>query len=124
MAETIRNGKGWLWADIMHDLKNQGGISEARIDPLSINPGQCKGTYKERDFFLTWSLDDYLLLSMTHNDDLLLELVDAFSKVLEYNPFCKYQEGNIFTYEWDKNDPNGRFNELSEKRNLANLVRI
>ncbi len=124
MAETIRDQRGWLWADIVHDLQTQGGLEGATINPLSVRPGQCGGTYQEGKFFLTWDPKHYLLLSMTNDDSRLKDLVGAFSKVLEYSPFCKYRDGQIFTYEWDKVNPNGRFDELSRQPNIADLVRI
>lgn len=124
MAETIRDGRGWFWADIMHDLKTQGEIEGAVINPLSVRPGQCGGTYQEGNFFLTWDPNNYFLLSMAHDDKPLQELVGAFSKVLGYSPFCKYRDDKVFTYEWDKKDPNGRFDELNKKENLADLVRL
>ncbi len=65
-------------------------------------------------------------------DETLNQLMNAFSKVVEYKPFCKYnfllqkwsKTQILPTYEWDKVDPNGRFEDLGHKPNIADLVRI
>lgn len=124
MAETISNGK-WLWYDIMHDLKQQGGI-EVTINPLSVNPSGCSGnTEKGTTFYITWVPNTFLLLSMTVDDPALAE---AFSKVVEYSPFCKYisKQTGLLTYEWDKVDPVGRFSELQNEGelNLESLINL
>ena len=59
-------------------------------------------------------------------------LMAGLSKVIGYKPFCKYALGvqkgkksaSLPTYEWDKKDKNGRFKELKEKSNIADLVRV
>jgi len=118
MAETIRTGcggqKGWLWADIMGDLRRQGGLAGVVIDPLSVQPGSCGGeTKKGTKFFISWAHNKYLFLTMTGED---LDLVEAFAKVLEYRPYCRYSdEHGLVTFEWDKEDPDGHFAELEKE---------
>lgn len=121
MAETITNGK-WLWHSVMHDLKEQGGI-EVVISPLSVTPHGCSGkTEKETMFYITWIPNTFLLLSMTADEP---ALVEAFSKTIEYTPFCKYnsKESGLLTYEWDKNNPDGRFSDLQTEGEL-NLEKL
>lgn len=123
MAETMRDSRGWNWVDIIHDLKTQGEIEEVIINPLAVKPGSCEGTYKEKKFLLTWKPNHYFLLSMAQDNDSLQKLVGAFSKVIEYSPFCKYRDGEIFTYEWDRVNPDERYVEIS-KQDVTDLVKI
>jgi len=115
MAETIKNGcdgqAKWHWYNVMEDLNTQGGLDEVVIDPLTVNAHGCGGkTKKGTKFYITWVPDMFLLVSMSHEEQ---KLVDAFAKVVEYRPFCRYvNEYGLLTFEWDKKDPSGRFAEL------------
>jgi hypothetical protein len=127
MAETILRGcddgrNKWHWYSVMSDLENAGypGIT---IDPLT--GGQGGNTPDGNRFYMTWAPNTYFLITLVDRPD--NKLIEAFSKVLEYRPFCKYQDsahGQSIgtTYEWDKMDPEGRFNELV--RNGKNPERI
>lgn len=126
MAETIRVGccgqRGWNWADIMQDLERQGGLPGVVINPLSVKPSSCGGeTAAGTKFYITWECDAYLLVTMSAEEPALIE---AFAKVVEYRPFCKYSEGHgLITFEWDKKDPVGRFAEL-EKEGRSELQKV
>lgn len=116
MAETIQNECGgeakWHWYNVMNDLKIQGGLDGVTIDPLSVNPHGCGGeTQKGTKFYITWVPDMFLLVSMSQEEQ---ELIDAFAKVVEYQPFCRYisKESGLLTFEWDKKNSDGRFAEL------------
>lgn len=116
MAETLRTSLGWNWADIMHDLKSQGGL-DIVIDPLTVKPGQCGGKHKNNPFFITWCKDQYLLVTSYKYDQ---ALVNAFSKVVEYKPFVQYKEPEtgFITNEWDKANPQERYQELQKEGKL------
>lgn len=128
MAETIQKACSggmakWHWYSVMEDLKTQGGLDGVVIDPLSVNAHGCGGVTKDgTKFFITWVPDMFLLVSMTLEEQ---SLIDAFAKVVEYRPFCSYisKESGLLTFEWDKKDPNGRFAEL-QKTGEANLRRV
>ena len=124
MAET-RSGNGkWLWHAISNDLDKQGGLKGVIIDPTTVRPNKCKGTSGDVHFHISWLHDHFLLLTMS---DFSPELVNAFAKVLEYEPFCKYMESGVWTVEWDKIDPTERYDELLEIggaiSNLTQLVK-
>jgi hypothetical protein len=124
MAESMREGNngGWLWVDVMRDLEEQGGLKGVTIDPTSAN-GSGRGGHTERGthFFITWCRDQHLVLTVSQEEQ---ALVDAFTAVLGYKPFCRYTiEPNLPTFEWDKQDPEKRFKELVEE-NRAKLERI
>ena len=118
MAETIRNGK-WLWYDVMNDLEKQGGLTGVVIEPTSVGPYGCGGnTKKGTGFYITWIADTFLLVSMSQEEQ---ELIDAFAKIVEYAPFCRYSKDGMLTFEWDKQDPEGRFKDLAEEAELKRI---
>lgn len=117
MAETIQNLHGspkWHWYNIMEDLKVQGGLEGVVIEPSTVSTFGCGGyTQAGTRFGITWVHDRFMLLSLNQDEP---ELVKAFSKVLEYQPFCKYvNTKGLLTYEWDRQDPVGRYKELEKK---------
>jgi hypothetical protein len=132
MAETLQEAcvpEGalkWHWYNVQRDLVQQGGLKEGEIiiDPFSMlkSPSGCAGQYKEIPFYITWIKDMFLLLSSPKFSP---ELVNAFSKVVEYKPFARYVESdnNLVTIEWDKVDPEGRYKSL-EKEGKKELTRL
>lgn len=113
----------WTWANVMADLRDQGHVDGVWINPLSISPDGtgCGGEYQGNRFFITWIKDAFLLLTMQKHSE---ELVRGFTKVVEYDPFCKYSEENgLVTVEWDKVDPEKRYREL-ENQGKKELTRI
>jgi len=126
MAETIEIGcdgtKKWMWFNVANDLEKQGGLTEVLIDPLSVCASGCGGEHEKNHFYITWIHDLFLLVTMQTFSQ---ALVDAFSKVVEYRPFCRYtSKGNLETIEWDKKDPDSRFAELQNDSTVKNLVRL
>lgn len=125
MAETIRSDNGiqkWHWFDVAHDLKEQGGLPNVVVDPLTVTAYGCGGETKEgTKFYITWIHDVFLLLSVSQEQP---ALVEAFAKVVEYRPFCRYiDENGLLTFEWDKKDLEGRFTEL-QKQGALELQRV
>ena len=113
--ETITDGK-WLWYDAMSDLKTHG--CEVTINPLTVGPhhmsGECEGVF----FVVTWVKDKIMLVTTESHKR---KLVDALSDVVEYLPFAMYTDENGFTFEWDKVDPEGRWNDLQDRDGLVRL---
>ncbi len=125
MAETIQDActpigaKKWHWYNVRRDLVEQGGLEdkEVMINPLSVNSHGCGGEHRGNPFYITWALDAFLLVTAKKDDP---ALVDAFAKVVGYQPFAKYKEPNsgLVTTEWDKIDPNGRYQDLQKEDKL------
>ena len=129
MAETIQERNG-LWHVTLaeKDLVEQAGLNP---DDFEQDFGFFR--YKNRRVIISHTYGQHLVVSMEGREDVDLNtLMESFSKVVEHKPFCKYnllpQERSkapiLPTYEWDKVDSNGRYDELSKKTNLADLVRI
>ncbi len=128
MAETIQRNGLWHVTLVEKDLVEQAGLNR---DDFKQDLGFFK--YKGRAVIVSHAYNEHLVVSMEGQEDGdLKQLIDAFSAVVEYKPFCKYNilpsEGSkapiLPTYEWDKVDSNGRYEELSKKTNLADLLRI
>jgi hypothetical protein len=116
MAETIECKLGslskWHWYNVMSDLRNQGGLRGVTINPLSVSQHGCGGkTGSGTKFSITWVPDAFLLVSVSQEEQ---SLIEAFAKVVEYRPFCRYtsKKSGLITFEWDKKDPDSRFIEL------------
>ena len=116
MTETIKQGCNgvdkWHWYNISKDLVDQGGLSKTdiSINPLSVRPSFCAGKFRGHTFTLSWQHEALLMLSMTSFD---IDLVNAFSVVVDYKPFVKYLSPNgMITVEWHKIDPDGEFQKI------------
>lgn len=126
MAETVEVGcdgvRKWLWYNVQRDLQKRGGLGDVVIDPLSVGPHSCGGRHGTNPFFLTWIHEQFLLVTMEKFSQLL---VDAFARVVEYRPFCRYvtSEG-LTTVEWDKENPTGRFATLQHMYGITQLVQL
>jgi hypothetical protein len=121
IMETIQNGK-WHWYNVMGDLEKQGGV-KAIIEPTSVSDYGCAGkTEKGTVFTITWVHNKFLLLSMSQEEP---KLVEAFSTVVGYDPFCRYvsKKSGLRTYEWDKINPEGRFASLQDEKE-PNLEKV
>jgi len=133
MSETLKDAcipigtKKWPWYNIKKDLVRQGGLQkeELIIDPFSVTPYGCGGEYKGNPFYFTWVKDRFLLVSAKEDNRAYEELIEAFAKVVDYQPFAKYIEpsSGLVTTEWDKIDPEGRYKKL-QKEGKINLVRL
>ena len=128
MAETVTLGCDgvikWPWYDVCDDLVRQGGLNQEDIviDPLSVRPHGCGGTYLGNWFFFTWVRGRFCLLTMMEFSQ---SLVDAFSAVLEYEPFaCYHDKQDMVTVEWDKQDPASRWADLQGEQALIPLPRL
>ncbi len=128
MAETLQPNGLWHVVLAEKDLVQQAGL---RHEDFEQDWGHFK--YKGRRVFISIDQGKDLVVSTEGQEDAaLIELMDGFSKVVEYKPFCKYtlrpeaesKAPPLLTYEWDKIDPNGRFEELSQKPSVSELVRI
>lgn len=124
MAETIQDvggGTKWHWYNVMNDLKEQGGLDGVTINPLSVDAHGCGGEHEGNAFYITWVHDQFLLVTMQQFSQ---PLVDAFARVVEYQPFARYDRNGMVTVEWDKNDPQGRFAALQAESEVASLVAV
>ena len=120
MIETIQQNGLWHLTLAYHNLIDQGGISEEDLGYELINL-----TYKKRKVVISHIYNEHLVVSLEGEDNEdTKNLMNAFSKVVEYQPFCKYnlklgiKNISLPTYEWDKIDSEGRFRELKEKKNI------
>jgi hypothetical protein len=118
MVETLlRNGR-WHVSLAQSDLIEQAGLDEKDFDYLFTH-----FEYKNKQVIVSHIFNEHLVVSMAGKEDIDFKtLIDAFSTVVEYKPFCKYKfkaDNKIFpTYEWDKINPKGRYEELQEKGKL------
>ncbi len=125
MAETILDkgtGPKWHWHSIMKDLEAQ-GVQGVVIHPESVTKdGGCNGDLNGNRFTVTWVKNKFFMLSMgTYSE----ELVRGFARVLEYQPFCRYQlSDKVVSVEWSKIDADERFAELQKmgRRDLQHLL--
>jgi len=135
MNKTIVTGcdvrEKWLWYDVMHDLNKAlygreitaKDVKGVTIDPLSVSEHGCGGNLEGNKFYMTWVKDKFLLVSMQKYST---ELVAAFSKVVGYEPFCKYvsEVSGLLTVEWDKMDPKGRYEVLKKDSKVTGLEQL
>lgn len=123
MVETIQDAK-WHWYNVQKDLINQGELKEEEIiiNPFSVDSHGCGGEHKGNPFYVTWVKDRFLLVTSKNYDS---DLIEAFARVVEYRPFARYKESdsNLITTEWDKINPEERYNELLTQ-NKSDLTRL
>jgi hypothetical protein len=128
MTETIQSNGLWHVTLVENDLVGQAGLN-----PEDFEQDFGFFRYKSRRVIISHIHGAHLVVSMEGKEDSdLIQLMDSFSTVVEYKPFCKYkimpgEESKapiLPTYEWDKIDPDSRFEELSKKPNYSDLVRI
>lgn len=126
MAETV-GSDGWALVWAQNDLVKQGGLNEKDFEYVITH-----FKYKGRRVIISHIYNQHLVVSVEGKEDAdFTQLMGAFSKVVEYEPFCKYnlhfKEKKVPilpTYEWEKFDVDGRLDELSKKSSIADLVRI
>ncbi len=129
MAETLQSRGLWHVTLIERDL-----IEQAGLNPADFRQEFGCFRYRDKPVIVSHIVGRELVVSREGWDDNdLAQLVNGFSKVVEYNPFCKYllklelpgkNIPGLTTYEWDKINPEARFKELSETPSVTNLVRI
>jgi len=126
VAETIEEYCDSLlkrrWFKIKKDLEEQGGLAGVIINLFSVDALGYSGlTKKGTEFYITCIPDTFLIVSMSQEEQ---ALVEAFARVVKYRPFCRYvHKYGAITFEWDKNDPGGRFAKLQEE-GVAELQRL
>lgn len=118
MTETIENGcdgfEKWHWFNVQKDLIEQGGLTGVvEINPLSVKAHGCGGEHNGNHFYFTWLYSQFLLVTMQQFSQ---PLIDAFAKVVGYQPFCHYKSGGLVTVEWDKDNPELRLEELKQEQ--------
>ncbi len=117
LLASCSGGFKWHWYSIMEDL-HRAGLKSVVIQPFPLGPNCFPGSYKGKNFIVSWAKDTLLMVSMKEKEypgATLRELVDGFSKVVEYRPFCKYRFNGLATVEWDKHDPHGRRRQLEDE---------
>ena len=122
MTETLQSNGLWHVSLIIEDLVNQTDLSP---DDLEFDFG-CF-TYKKRRVIVSHIFNEHLVVSMEGEQDQDLErIMESFSTVVSYNPFCKYilLPHKVSTYEWDKLNPDERYRELSSKETVSELTRL
>lgn len=120
--ETITD-HGWTWANVYADLTTQGALDkdDLVIDPTMFCDAHYGGGFYRGDIFtMTWVKDTFLLLSMTRFSQ---TLIDAFAAVVEYQPFVCYTSSAYTTVEWDKADPDGRWERLQGEACLRRITK-
>ncbi len=128
MVETIQKNGLWHTTLVEKDLIEQAGFNQKDFEQ---DFGFFK--YKGRVVIISHIFNKELVVSMVGKEDEdMKNLINGLSKVVGYQPFCKYSltpSGNtkipsLPTYEWDKVDPNSRYRELSQKKNISNLTKL
>jgi len=120
MAETVVN-LTWYSHNMESDLEHQGGLDNVVIDKSNVDEGSYVGRYDGNRFYVRWAYKASLILSMKQFSQ---KLVDAFSKVLGYKPFCRYNCDGSVIVEWDKIYPAAAFESLREEKGITNIVRL
>jgi len=110
MSETSKTEE---WSDglLLNELIEKGGLNEDDIKLSS--PDRGLFLYKEKIFFKYGNKKSFIVVTET-DDRNFKKILDIFSVIVGYQPFCKYTEPTakrIVTYEWDR-DPKSRYQEL------------
>jgi len=128
MVETIQRNGLWHVGLAEIDLIKQAGLNHEDFE-------QDFGffRYKKRTVIISHVFGEHLVVSIEGKEDAdQKQLIDGFSKVVEYQPFCKYTLYSksksgippLPTYEWDKINPKKRLRELSANKNVSKLIEI
>ncbi len=128
MVETIQGNGLWHVTLAGRDLIEQAGLNQEDFEQ---DFGFFK--YKGRPVIISHIFNQHLVVSIEgKEDENMRTLMEGFSKVIGYQPFCKYtlmlsnrsKAPPLPTYEWDKVDPNSRYEELSKKETTSDLTRL
>lgn len=127
MVETLSSGGRWNVALARTDLIEKAGLNE---NDLTWEVTHLK--YKGRRMRISHIYGQHLVISMEgKEDDDFKKIIDSFTKVVEYFPFCRYDldfGAEVIpafpTYEWDRVNSNSRFSELEVKANVSSLRRV
>jgi hypothetical protein len=130
MAESIRGNGIWSLQAAQKDLVVQAGFNP---NDFEIKNGFLM--YKKREIDLSHCFDQHLIVGMEGVEQKeidLINLVDAFSTVVGYKPFCTYSleiptttnSRTFQKYEWAKNDIDKRIEELKIMSDVTGLLRL
>lgn len=128
MVETIQRNGLWHVALVERDLVEQAGLNSKDFE-------QDFGffRYKGRPVIISHIFNEHLVVSMEgEEDEDMKTLIGGFSKVVGYQPFCKYtlmfkdesKVPQLLTHEWDRTNPDSRYRELSKKETNSGLTRL
>ena len=128
MAETLKGGI-WYPAEIESDLVLQGGLD---LRDLERRGGEFM--YKGAPVMVSHSANEAMIVTRQgEEDDDLTRLIDAFSRIVEYKPFCKYTihpnvEGLFIpvlsTHHWGKKNHEQTLMELRATPEIKEIVRL
>ncbi len=127
MTETLKPNGFWYPELVQRDLIKQAGLDERDFQQVS---GFFK--YKGRRVVLEHIFDEKLVVSMEGEDDETMKsLIHGFSEIVQYAPFCKYllnspfdSQEPVWTYEWNRANPDSRYEELSSNKLVSSLNKI
>lgn len=128
MSETIRTilgNKVWRPEDMEKDLKKTGLLEGFffLLHSQMVSWTDCTGLCGAGNpMIVTWIANRLLMVStMTYCQ----QMIDAFSAVVEYKPFCKYRRErggeSLFTTEWSKEDIQPQIKELQNDPEVHDL---
>ena len=117
----------WSPDNVHKDLVCQGGLHPSYIGTrrdgfygyLEIQ----KGSHRGNKFSMRWEHKSFLLVMLENEDP---DLIEAFAKVVGSKPLARYVfEGEkALTFEWDFQDPDERYKQLSDDIKRLKLERI
>ncbi len=118
----------WLSKDVKDDLIKQGGLEESVLQislPNTSNNSSYlavyNGSYMGKRFSMRWIHNEFLSVFL---EEPVPELVEAFSKVVGYEPFARYVcADGMYAVEWDKVNPDKRYEKLQgeERKGLERI---
>ncbi len=128
MVETMQRNGLWHVTLVERDLVEQADLNQEDFE-------QDFGffRYKRRPVVISHTFGQHLVVSMDGEEDMDMKtLINGFSIIVGYQPFCKYilnpssesKSPPLKTYEWDKVDPNSRYQKLSAKETTFDLTRL
>lgn len=123
MPESIQEHNGkyrWPLFNILEDLVNQWGLNE---EDLGVS-NEFELFYKNNPLIVDHDYKFGLKIASPKYSE---ELINAFSKILDLKPFCKYKTNNSpewIVYEWHKTNPMMRYFDLMEKEGIEGLEEL
>ena len=110
---------------LLNELVKKGGLNEGDLELSSTDKGLF--LYKGKRFF-KYGIKNSFIVTTENDDEDFKKVLDAFSNVVNYKPFCKHTEptaNKIVTYEWDIN-PKSRYQELLKEgaKDLILLINL
>lgn len=118
---TTQQKHQWHY-DLQVKLEKAGA---AAIEVARKRENSAFGRYMGKQWTATWHGDEILMVGFPPGE--CGNLIDAFSAVFRYAPFCRYTHADgLVTVEWDKLNAEGRYAELRrlEGGAIRRLVRL